>query len=273
MIDADVRQKEAALKDRLASFKRLAVAFSGGVDSSLLAVLAHDVLGAEMVAVTIDSAFLARRELAEAKDIAERFGFRHVVLEEAIEPEVLKNERSRCYACKRGELGAIKAYAASEGIGAVADGMNADDLGDFRPGAAASRELGVASPFRDAGVTKAEIRALAFQRGLPNWDKPANACLASRVPSGQEITMDALRMIESAEDFLRGEGFRQLRVRNHAGLARIEIGKDELASFLDAGLMARTDEELKRLGFRYVTLDLGGYAMGSVDGRHQAGKE
>jgi pyridinium-3,5-biscarboxylic acid mononucleotide sulfurtransferase len=244
----------------------LAVAFSGGVDSSLLAYLAAKELGERSVAITVVSPFLAKRDLAEARSFCARHGIRLSEVESAeIEEEVAANPMDRCYHCKKQEFGRVIAEARRLGFSRVAEGTNLDDGKDYRPGARAVAELRVESPLREAGFGKADIRDLAKRLGLEVWDKPAAACLASRLPYGRRITAEGLSRIEAAEDILRDSGFRQLRVRDHGEIARVEVGRDERSRFLEAGLMDSVAASIKALGYRYVCLDLAGYSMGSLN--------
>jgi uncharacterized protein len=247
-----------------------AVAFSGGVDSSFLCAAAVDALGGRAVAVTIVSPMLPRREIDDAKRIAERVGIEHVLLRSGgIEDDVAPNGADRCYHCKKHEFGAIIDYAKTRNIAAVLDGTNADDEGDYRPGMRAIAELGVISPLREAGLTKAEIRALSKERSLPTWDKPAFACLASRVPYGEPIDEEKLAQIERAEAVLMDAGFRQVRVRRHGipggALARIEVAPEERSAFFNAALLDSLSVRIKQAGFTYAAFELSGYQTGSMN--------
>jgi uncharacterized protein len=242
------------------------VAFSGGVDSSFLCHAAAAALGEGAVAFTILSPMLPQSEVDQARGIAAQVGIRHVLLEEPeIDEEVAANPRERCYYCKKREFGRILAAAREQGIGTVLDGSNLDDLGDYRPGLKALEELGIMSPLREAGLTKAEIRALSRRFNLPTWDKPAFACLASRIPYGERIDEEKLARVEKAEDALRSRGFRQFRVRSHGDIARIEVAPEERRRFFDESLLDGVSQSLKSLGFTYVALELEGYAMGSLN--------
>lgn len=257
--------KQKRLRQMLEDMESVVVAYSGGVDSALLLKLAHDCLNDRVVALTAVSASLAAHELEEAQSIAQQIGARHVLVEshETEDPNYLANAPNRCYFCKSDVFGRLIEYAQREGYRYVVDGTNADDVGDHRPGRQAARERGVRSPLQEAGLTKAEIRNLARALGLPNWDKPAAACLSSRIPYGTPITLENLSQVERAELALRQMGFRQLRVRHHEQIARIEVEPDDF----DAVLAHRDQilEELEALGYTYVTLDLAGFRSGSMN--------
>jgi uncharacterized protein len=260
-------EREAALIDRLRAWPSLVVAYSGGVDSAYLAYAASRALGRQALAVTADSPSYPERHRSMALAIARDFALQHEVIrtDELDRPEYRANATDRCYFCKHELYTKLTALARSRGFAAVADGSNADDRGDYRPGRRAAREFGVVSPLDEAGLSKADIRALSHAAGLPTWDEPASACLSSRIPYFSEVTNAKLRQIESAEAALRALGFRVLRVRHHDDIARIELGRDEMARALDPLVSAAIDRELRALGYKFVTLDLKGYRLGSLN--------
>ncbi len=260
-----MNEKLIQLRESLAAMGSLVVAYSGGVDSTFLIKVAHDVLGDAAIAVTADSASMPRDELRQAQALASEIGVQHVCLAtaELNDPRYLANTSERCYFCKHHTFGALVDYAREHGYACVADGMNVDDLQDRRPGLRAAQEHQVSHPLQEVGLTKAEIRQLARELGLPNWDKPAAACLSSRIPYGDVVTIDKLGQIEQAERYLRQQGFNQLRVRYHGQVARLEL---EAADFpraveLRDGIVAA----LRDIGFHYVTLDLSGFRSGSMN--------
>jgi uncharacterized protein len=266
-IDPELYAKRQTLMDIIAGLGRVAVAFSGGVDSSYLLSACVDVLGAaNVVAVTVDSPLLPRAELETARQVARQLGARHLVvpMDELEMDDVRANPPDRCYYCKRARFQALIALTRSTGD-VVLHGENADDHLDYRPGSRAARELAVRAPLAEAGLGKAEIRVLSRARGLPTWDHPPAACLASRVPYGTALTREALGRIEQAEEALQGlfPGM-QLRVRDHHPLARIEAPADALTQFIGS-LRGEILARLRAAGFRYVTLDLDGYRMGSLN--------
>jgi uncharacterized protein len=243
-----------------------AVAFSGGVDSSFLCYAAREALGDRAVAVTVHSPLLPQSEREDAARVAAQVGIEHILVEEEdLDEEVAANPRNRCYHCKKLEFGAIRAAAETRGIRVVLDGSNLDDLGDYRPGLKALEELGVLSPLREAGLRKHDIRALSRRFELPTWDKPAFACLASRIPYGERIDREKLSRVEAAETALRDAGIRQARVRLHGDIARIEVAPEERRRFFDEAFMDRIAAAVKGCGFLYVALELEGYRMGSLN--------
>jgi len=243
------------------------VAFSGGVDSTLLLYLAHEELGDRAVALLASSPTYPSSEIDQAKKIAGEMGVRvvEVISHELEISKFVENSPRRCYYCKRELFGICQEKAKALGLKYVADGSNLDDMGDFRPGMEAARETGVRSPLKEAGLTKEDIRHLSRGLGLPTWDKPSLACLASRFPYGTEITPPRLGQIQQAEDYLRGLGFRQLRVRYHGNIARIEVPAAELVRFLKKNTRVQVVRFLKETGFTYVTLDLQGYRTGAMN--------
>jgi len=258
--------KEHALRDSLASLDSVIVAYSGGVDSAYLAYIASRTLGDRAVAVTADSPSYPEHHRQLAIRIARDFGLRHEIIQtsELDRPEYRANPANRCYYCKH-ELYTHLARIAELRHAIVVDGNNADDRGDYRPGRQAAREFGVRSPLDDADLTKDEIRELSRRAGLPTWDEPASACLSSRIPYHAEVTDEKLRTIERAEEALRALGFRVFRVRHHDDLARIEIARDEMARALEPETAAAIVRALKAAGYKYVSLDLQGYRMGSLN--------
>jgi uncharacterized protein len=258
--------KEQALCDTLASLDAVIVAYSGGVDSAYLAYIAHRTLGERAVAVTADSPSYPERHRELAIRIARDFGLRHEIIHtsELERPEYRANPANRCYYCKH-ELYTHLSRLAETRRAVVVDGNNADDRGDYRPGRQAAREFGVRSPLDEVDLTKDEIRELSRRAGLPTWDEPASACLSSRIPYHTEVTDEKLRTIERAEQALRALGFRVFRVRHHDDLARIEIARGEMARALEPEVSAAIVRELKDAGYKYVSLDLQGYRMGSLN--------
>lgn len=264
---AELEQKESALYAALGELPALIVAYSGGVDSAYLAYAATRALGDRALCVTAESASYPERHRQMAMRLAQEFGFRHEFIrtDEMSRPEYRANPANRCYYCKQELYTHLADIARERGVPAVADGSNADDRGDYRPGRQAAREFGVLSPLDAAGLTKDDIRELSRRAGLPTWDEPASACLSSRIPYFSEVTDAKLRMIEAAENALKDLGFRICRVRHHDTIARLELGADEIARALAPGMAAAIDETLRGLGYAHVTVDLRGYRLGSLN--------
>jgi uncharacterized protein len=281
-----LEQKHERLRELVRSFGSCLVAYSGGVDSVYLACAAHRVLGEKSLAVIADTPSLPRRELEEALALSRKFGFRVEVVRtrEFENPSYLSNPENRCYFCKHELFQVLAPLAKARGLAVIAYGENASDIGDFRPGARAASEFQVRAPLKEAGLTKADIRALSARLGLPTADKPQMACLSSRIPYGESVSPEKLRMIEAAENVLRDLGFHEVRVRHHElvsraafkpatapsegmvlHLARIEVGPSELPKFLENGASLKAAEALKKIGYTHVTLDLQGYRRGSTN--------
>jgi uncharacterized protein len=264
---AELDRKEAALYATLTELPSIIVAYSGGVDSALLAYAATRVLRDKALCVTADSPSYPDRHRQMAISLARDFGFRHEIIQtaEMARPEYRANPANRCYFCKHELYTHLSALALQRGIPTIADGSNADDRGDYRPGRQAAREFGVRSPLDEAGLTKDEIRELSRRAGLPTWDEPASACLSSRIPYFSEVTDEKLRMIESAEVVLRDLGFRICRVRHHDTIARLELGPEEMARATDPETADAIDRALRDIGYAHVTIDLRGYRLGSLN--------
>ena len=262
-----MNEKYASLLELLRSLGSVAVAFSAGVDSTLLLQAARDALGDRAAAVTLRSVFVPRREQEAAAEFCQTLGVRHVVLDAEVLsiPGVAENPPERCYLCKRALFTRIREAAAELGLAWVAEGSNRDDLGDYRPGMKTIRELGIRSPLLEAGLSKAEIREISRELGLPTWDKPAMACLATRFVTGQPIEAAGLARVEQAEAWLAERGYRQLRVRVHGELARLELDAAGLDRLWEPAEAAVVNEALRGFGFRWVTMDLGGYRTGSMN--------
>jgi uncharacterized protein len=267
-LDIDsVRKKKDALKSMLKDMPSLLVAFSGGVDSSFLLAVAHGVLKDRVTAATADSITFPSRERQEAIEFAGRLGVEHIMFksDESAILEFTANGPDRCYFCKKALSAKLKKIAEEKGIGHIAFAANVDDLKDYRPGTRAAEEMGIISPLMDAGLNKEEIRFLSKDMGLPTWDKPSMACLASRIPYGTHITPEKLRTVEEAEDFLLNMGFKQIRVRHHGPVARIEAAQTDLSRFLEEDLRIKIVKRFRELGFNHISLDLEGFVSGSMN--------
>jgi len=263
----DLQLKYNKLKEIIRNAESLAVAFSGGVDSTFLLKVAHEVLGDKVVAVTAQSSTYPEREYKIAENFAKELGVKHVVIvsEELDIDGFSSNPVNRCYYCKKELFTKVHEVAKEHKVNYVADGSNMDDMGDYRPGLKAVNELKVISPLKEAGLTKDDIRALSKELNLPTWNKQAFACLASRFPYGHEITKEKLSMVDKAEQILLDLGFRTVRVRHHENLARIEVAAEEMKKFYNEELMNEIYEAFKKIGFNYVSLDLKGYRTGSMN--------
>lgn len=259
--------KRSALDQRIRLLGRTLIAYSGGTDSAFLAWACYQALGSNMLAVIADSASLARFQLEEAVAFAREQGipFEVIKTEELERPEYVRNDSSRCFHCKDELFSVMEEFSAARGFQTIAYGVNLDDRSDFRPGQAAASKHRVAAPLLDAGLTKEEIRVLAREAGLRIWDKPASACLSSRIEYGQPVTTAALSAVEQGEDYLRRLGFRQFRVRHHGQIVRIEIAREEMTRAFTPEMAAEFTRVFKSLGFKFVTLDLEGFRSGSMN--------
>ncbi len=266
-VAADVAAKRAALDARIRGLGRTLIAYSGGVDSAFLAWAAHQVLGADMLAVIADSPSLARAQLADAVAFAreQRIPLEVIATAEIERADYTRNDASRCFHCKDELFTVMEEFRAQCGFDSIAYGVNVDDQGDFRPGQRAAGHHHVVAPLVEAGLTKQEIRELARESGLRVWDKPASACLSSRIEYGRPVTREALSVVEHGEDALRTLGFRQFRVRHHGEIVRIEIAREELPRVWNAEMTTEFTRIFKALGFKFVTLDLEGFRSGSMN--------
>ncbi len=262
-----LQEKYKLLKDIIKKKESVAIAFSGGVDSTFLLKVSKEVLGDKVLAVTATSSTYPQRELNEAIKYAESIKAKHIIISsEELEIEGFsRNPKNRCYFCKKELYTKINNVALENGMSSVFDGSNIDDTGDYRPGMQAAKELQVVSPLKEAGLTKNDIRELSKELALPTWNKPSFACLSSRFPYGNEITISKLTMVDKAEQFLLDMGIKQVRVRHHGEIARIEVEPYEREKFFDIEVMDRIGNEFKKIGFTYVTLDMLGYRTGSMN--------
>lgn len=259
------------LKAVLGPYEKVGIAFSGGVDSTLLLKAAVLILGAErVVAFTVKSPYIPEWEFKEAVELTKAIGATHRLISAEMPEVVRHNPKDRCYLCKRILFEKMLAAAKEMGCEVLCDGTNFDDTKDYRPGLKALSELGVLSPLKEAGMTKAQIRELSNYYKLPTWDKPPYACLLTRIPYGVTVTETMLRQIEAAEGILMKNGFRGVRVRHHGAVARIEIAQEEMGKMMDLPLMKKIHTEIGQLGFEFVTLDMGGYQTGCYNQMHQA---
>ena len=265
--ETDQLEKYEVLKKSLASLGSAMVAFSGGVDSAFLLKAAREALGDGVIAVTAASVFCPERELKEAKEFCEKLGVRHIIFPFDVlkREEIAQNPENRCYLCKKQLFSGFLMLAREHGVSCVLEGSNMDDNGDYRPGMQAIAELGIKSPLRACGFWKRDIRALSRMLGLPTWEKPSFACLASRFPYGDRITEEKLAMVDSAEQLLLQLGFAQFRVRIHGTIARIEVLPEEFDRLIHEPVRSRVVKELTDIGFSYVSMDLAGYRTGSMN--------
>lgn len=264
-IDTDLIGKYEALQNRIQQLGSVVVAYSGGVDSSLLSVIAHQILAPHMLAVTIRSQVETHGIMETAQTLAAEFGFPHQIIDydKLQDQDYVENNPNRCYVCKSVDLGIITSIALRAGIQYVLMGANADDLNDYRPGLRAANELGVLSPLAEAGLTKLEVRRLARALGLGNWNFPSSPCLASRIPYGTKVTRERLEKVAAGEAYLRALNFPIVRVRSDGALARIEVPDQEIEKLI--GLRGEITSYFKQLGFRYITVDLQGFRSGSLN--------
>jgi uncharacterized protein len=266
-ISPELASRQDALREHISALGRVLIAYSGGVDSAFLAWAAHQEMGSEMLAVIADSPSLARTQLADAVAFAEeqKIPLQVIQTSELDRPEYARNDGSRCFHCKDELFDVMERYREKHRFRSIAYGVNVDDQGDFRPGQAAARQHHVSAPLLEAGLTKQDIRDLARAAGLRIWDKPASACLSSRIEYGRAVTREALSVVERGEDAVRALGFRQFRVRHHGDIVRIEVAKEELPRALDPTMAAEFTRLFKDLGFKFVTLDLEGFRSGSMN--------
>jgi uncharacterized protein len=264
---AKLREKERKLLSILGEMGRVIVAYSGGTDSAYLAWAAHQALGPGAIAITADSASIPESHKRDAEEFVARFGIAHeyITTYEFDNPDYVKNDPNRCFHCKDELFTRLEDVGRERAIPHIIYGVNVDDLGDYRPGQSAARQHKVNAPLVDAGLTKAEIRELSRMAGLPTWDRPASACLSSRIPYGTPVTIQNVKTVEVGEEELRALGFRQFRVRFHSEVVRIEIAREELEKAFTLEMAGKLTAIFKNLGFKYVTLDLEGYRQGSMN--------
>ena len=265
--DKTLLQKRSDLVNILEQMRSVIVAYSGGVDSAFLAAVANETLGRKALSVTAVSPSLAPSELEEATDLANRIGLNFMTIEtnEIERPDYQANNPDRCFFCKDELYTHLVRFAEEESFDSIVNGTNVDDLGDYRPGIEAAKQYGVRSPLVEAELTKDDIRVLSRDMHLPTWDKPAQACLSSRIPYGTTVTVEALTKIAKAEQFLRSKGFKQLRVRHHETIARIEIEPSDFSAITSEPLRSEINQEFKNIGYSYITLDLDGFRSGSLN--------
>ena len=261
------RSKEDALRSILRSMRSCIVAFSGGVDSAYLTLIANQELGSLALAVTAESPSYPSHQREIALDLVRRFGFTHEIIQsrEMEDSSYVANSSNRCYFCKHELYTSLTDIAMQRGFEYVVDGNNLDDTGDYRPGRRAGAELEIRSPLIEAGLGKAEIRELSREHGLPTWNQPASACLSSRIPYGSTVTVEKLQMIDRGEEILRNLGFSQNRVRHHGDVARLEIERDDMAKALSLDMFDNLSRQFKRIGFKFVAIDVDGYRSGALN--------